>query len=223
MDSGSPPSTEDLEEPATGQAMPSTQSSADQQGTSKQQSTANEGPIAAEHAETTEQREGASQDEQGTTAEDEGRTSDRQEERSTSDEQRSAEEQPRADGGQSSSSAPSTGALGRMGPVSGTESPGPALEASGGAQTIEEDPEIEEIDRPAGDVRPQAIRMARKRGDHWVIHEEEFATAAVRKLERTAKELVETAKVRSSTCSDFIVSYLIKLYRHRLFCCLLEH
>jgi hypothetical protein len=56
----------------------------------------------------------------------------------------------------------------------------PAVEAT----ATEEEVEIEEIIHPGEEkVAPQCIRIARKRGDEWVLYEEDHSNQAVHKLQ----------------------------------------
>jgi hypothetical protein len=60
-----------------------------------------------------------------------------------------------------------------------------------GATTTEEEPEIEEINQaPMEIVQPQCIRVARKRHEEWVFHEEYHFDSVVCKLQCTVDDLM---------------------------------
>lgn len=62
----------------------------------------------------------------------------------------------------------------------------PAPEAA-----ISEEPEIEEIVCPYEEpVAPQRVRVGRKRGEEWVIHEDDYSDRAIRKLRRTVVDRI---------------------------------
>jgi hypothetical protein len=68
--------------------------------------------------------------------------------------------------------------------VNGGGTENPTIEAlAAEATAVEEEPEIEEIVCPEEEnVAPQCIRVARRRSDEWVFHEEGHLDRAIRKL-----------------------------------------
>jgi hypothetical protein len=63
---------------------------------------------------------------------------------------------------------------------------------------IEEEPEIKEINRdPKETVQLQCIRVARKRHDKWVFHEEDHSDRAMCKLQHTVDDLMSQIKVKT--------------------------
>jgi hypothetical protein len=79
----------------------------------------------------------------------------------------------------------------------GTENPAtevPIAEATAAKKELE----IEEIIYPEEEiVSPQCIRVAMKRGDEWVVHEEDHSDRGIRKLQKTVDDLMGQIKVRA--------------------------
>lgn len=116
-------------------------------------------------------------------------------------EQLGTDQQPRGDP-IPDAGAPSAAPEGGMSLVLGEEAEDvhPAADAgeTGGAAP-EEEAEIEEIVRPAEEpINPQRIHVTKKRGDEWVIYEEDDSGKATRKLQRTVEDLISQIKVRRS-------------------------
>jgi hypothetical protein len=79
----------------------------------------------------------------------------------------------------------------------GTENPAtevPVAEAAAAKKELE----IEEIVCPEEEIMaPQCVRVARKRGDEWVVHEEDHSDRGIRKLQKTVDDLMGQIKVRA--------------------------
>jgi hypothetical protein len=79
----------------------------------------------------------------------------------------------------------------------GTENPATEVPVAKAAAAKKE-LEIEEIIYPEEEiVAPQCIHVARKRGDEWVVHEEDHSDRGIRKLQKTVDDLMGQIKVRA--------------------------